>query len=54
MLNLGVRNLFDKRYFEASAASYSQTASSSVAAQNPIELQTGAGRVFTASLDLRF
>lgn len=54
VLNLGVRNLLDKRYFEASAASYGQTASTSVAAANPIELQTGAGRVFTASLDYRF
>lgn len=54
VLNLGVRNLFDKRYFEAAAATYGVTASSSVAAQNPIELQTGPGRVFTASLDYRF
>lgn len=54
VLNLGVTNLFDRRYFEASAASYGRTASSSVAAANPIELQTGPGRVFTASLDYRF
>lgn len=54
MLNLGVRNLFDKRYFEPGAASFNTTASSSVAQVNPIELQTGAGRVFTASLDYRF
>lgn len=54
VLNLGVRNLFDKRYFEASAAGFNQTASSSVAQVNPIELQTGPGRVFTASLDYRF
>ena len=54
VLNLGVMNLFDKRYFEASAAGYDLTASSSVARLNPIELQTGPGRVFTASLDYRF
>lgn len=54
MLNVGVRNLFDKRYFEASAASYGQTASTAVAGANPIELQTGAGREFTASLDFKF
>lgn len=54
MLNVGVRNLFDKRYFEASAASYGQTASTAVAASNPIELQTGAGREVTASLDFTF
>ncbi|WP_347266159.1 TonB-dependent hemoglobin/transferrin/lactoferrin family receptor [Paracoccus sp. (in: a-proteobacteria)] len=54
VLNLGVTNLFDRRYFEASAADYDRTASDAVAAANPIELQTGAGRVFTASLDYRF
>lgn len=54
VLNLGVRNLFDKRYFQAGAAGFSTIASSSVARVNPIELQTGAGRVFTASLDYRF
>ncbi|MTH78398.1 TonB-dependent hemoglobin/transferrin/lactoferrin family receptor [Paracoccus aestuariivivens] len=54
VLNMGVRNLFDKRYFEASAATYSSAASTSVAASNPIELQTGAGRAFTASLDFTF
>ncbi|MDB6177674.1 TonB-dependent hemoglobin/transferrin/lactoferrin family receptor [Paracoccus sp. Z330] len=54
ILNLGIKNLFDKRYFEASAATYSTTASDAVARSNPIELQTGPGRVFTASLDLTF
>lgn len=54
VLNIGVTNLFDRRYFEASAASYDRTVSNAVAAANPIELQTGAGRVFTASLDYRF
>ncbi len=53
-LNLGVKNLFDRRYFEANAATYSTTANTANAAQNPIELQTGAGRVFTASLDVKF
>lgn len=54
VVNVGVKNLFDKRYFEANAATYSQTASTSVAASNPLELQTGAGREFTASLDFKF
>lgn len=54
VLNVGVKNLFDKRYFYDSAASYSNTPSRSVAAQNPLELQTAPGRFFTASLDLRF
>lgn len=53
-LNLGVRNLFDKRYFEASAANWGRTATAAVAASNPIELQTGAGRNWTASLDVKF
>ncbi|MDP0929953.1 TonB-dependent receptor [Paracoccus onubensis] len=54
VLSLGVRNLFDKRYFEASAATYDRVTSSAVANSNPIELQTGAGRAFTASLDYKF
>ncbi|TCM76558.1 TonB-dependent hemoglobin/transferrin/lactoferrin family receptor [Rhodovulum steppense] len=54
VLNLGVKNLFDQRYFEASAARYATTASAAAARTNPIELQTGPGRVFTASLDIRF
>jgi hemoglobin/transferrin/lactoferrin receptor protein len=54
VLSLGVKNVFDKRYFEASAASYSTTASAAVAAQNPIELQTGPSRTLTLSLDMKF
>lgn len=54
VLNLGVRNLFDKRYFETSAATYDRVTSSAVANSNPIELQTGAGHAFTASLDYKF
>ena len=55
VLNLGVKNLFDKRYFQASAAGYSATAPNARTARaNPIELQTGPGRVFTASLEVKF
>ncbi|MBK0329235.1 TonB-dependent hemoglobin/transferrin/lactoferrin family receptor [Rhodobacteraceae bacterium F11138] len=53
-LNFGVQNVFDKRYFTANAATYSQSASAAVARSNPIELQTGAGRTFTISFDMTF
>lgn len=53
-LNVGIKNVFDKRYFAASAASYGSTATAAVAAANPLELQTGAGRVFTVSYDMTF
>lgn len=53
-LNLGIQNIFDRRYFEARAASFDRVPSNSVAASNPIELQTGPGRVFSASLDVKF
>lgn len=54
VLNLGVQNLFDKRYFDANAVSYGVNPSPAVAAQNPLELQTAPGRFFTASIDMRF
>ncbi len=53
-LNAGVRNLFDTRYFEASASNWSTTVSNAAAATNPIELQTGAGRNFFAGLNVTF
>lgn len=53
-LRFGVKNLFDKRYFQASAAGYNRTASDSVERTNPLELQTGPGRTFEASLKYRF
>lgn len=54
VLRLGVKNVFDQRYFLPSAASYSRTASASVARTNPLELQTGAGRTYMASYTLKF
>ncbi|AVO37949.1 TonB-dependent hemoglobin/transferrin/lactoferrin family receptor [Pukyongiella litopenaei] len=53
-LNFGVQNVFDKRYFTANAATYSQSATAAVARSNPIELQTGLGRTFTVSFDMAF
>lgn len=53
-LRFGVKNVFDQRYFQADAASYSVTASDSAARTNPIELQTGAGRTFEFSLNVTF
>ncbi len=54
VLNFGIQNVFDKRYFTANAATYSQSASAAVARSNPIELQTGPGRTFTVSFDMAF
>ncbi len=54
VLNVGVKNLFDKRYFESSASGYSATGTAATSVITPIELQTGAGRSFNVSLDLKF
>lgn len=53
-VKFGVQNAFDTRYFVPNAATYSMTASSSVARTNPIELQTGPGRTFMVSFDKTF
>ena len=53
MLNLSVNNLFDERYFLASAANYSATPGVSVDT-NPLELQTGPGRNVSLTLDYKF
>ena len=53
-LNFSIGNIFDERYFTASAASYSTDVSDNVAATNPIELQTGPGRTFGVSFDVTF
>lgn len=53
-LNVGVKNVFDTRYFDFGAAGMSTSPSTSVAKQNPLELQTGAGRTFSASLNIEF
>jgi len=53
-LRVGIRNVFDTRYFEASAMNYYGTVSASEARANPVELQTGRGRTFTASYTVSF
>lgn len=53
-LNIGVKNLFDRRYFEPSAAGYELNPRQDVKRDNPLELQTAPGRVFTVSLDMKF
>ncbi len=54
IFRFGVKNVFDTRYFQASAANFGRTASDAVARTNPIELQTGPGRTFHASLNVLF
>lgn len=53
-LNVGVQNVFDKRYFTADAIGRSTAPSEAVARSNPLELMTGAGRSFQVSLNLDF
>ncbi len=53
-LDFGVKNVFDTRYFEASAAGMTTKPTTAVARQNPLELQTGPGRTFTAALNIKF
>lgn len=53
-LRLGVKNVFDQRYFVANAATYARTVSPSEARVNPIELQTGAARTYMASFNVKF
>lgn len=53
-LNVGVKNVFDTRYFEFGAADRTTSPTTSVAAQSPLELQTGPGRTFTASMNIKF
>ena len=51
---VGIQNVFDRRYFNASAAGYEATVANNVAAGNPIELQTGTGRSIQVSYQMEF
>ncbi|MBX9875748.1 MAG: TonB-dependent receptor, partial [Beijerinckiaceae bacterium] len=51
----GVENIFDRRYFaNLVGGSYAKTASTSVAAANPLELQTAPGRTFKLAASVEF
>ncbi|KAA0968136.1 TonB-dependent hemoglobin/transferrin/lactoferrin family receptor [Aureimonas fodinaquatilis] len=54
-LTLGVENILDKRYFPNTLQGYNKTpASTAVANVNPLELQTGPGRVFKVGATVKF
>ncbi|WP_052194459.1 TonB-dependent hemoglobin/transferrin/lactoferrin family receptor [Aureimonas altamirensis] len=54
-LTLGVENILDKRYFPNTLQNYNLTpASAAVANVNPLELQTGPGRVIKVGATVRF
>ncbi len=54
-LTLGVENIFDQRYFPNTLTGYQQVPdSAAVANVNPLELQTGPGRVFKIGATLKF
>ncbi len=52
----GVENIFDKRYFAnlVGGTSYEKVGSASVAASNPLELQTAPGRTFKLAATVEF
>jgi hemoglobin/transferrin/lactoferrin receptor protein len=54
-LTLGVENIFDRRYFPSSVTEYGSVAPSTATANvNPLELQTGPGRVFKVGATVKF
>lgn len=53
-LTVGVQNLLDRRHFQSGAIGQTTSPTAAVARTNPLELQTGPGRVFTAGLTARF
>jgi len=53
-LSAGIQNIFDTRYFPNTLTGYANTASSSVAAQNPLELQVAPGRTFKVGATVKF
>jgi len=53
-VNFGITNVFNTRYFEESAIGVTTTPSEAVARQNPLDLRTGPGRVFSVSVQTRF
>jgi hemoglobin/transferrin/lactoferrin receptor protein len=53
-LTAGIQNIFDTRYFPNTLTGYAETASDSVAAQNPLELQVAPGRTFKVGASVKF
>lgn len=54
-LTFGVENIFDRRYFPNTLTGYEQTpATTATANVNPLELQTGPGRVFKVGATVKF
>ena len=53
-LRFGIKNVFDKAYYDFGAANTNLSPSDSVRRVNPIELQRGAGRVFEVSYKVTF
>ena len=54
LVNLGVYNIFDKRYFPAEIRGFPINRSDNVKRTNPIELQTAPGRNFKVGLSYAF
>lgn len=53
-LTAGIQNIFDTRYFPNTLTGYDGTATDSVAAQNPLELQVAPGRTFKIGATVKF
>lgn len=54
-LTFGVENIFDRRYFPNTVTDYANVpGAAAVANVNPLELQTGAGRVFKVGASIKF
>lgn len=53
-VQIGVANIANRRHFVAPLAGYTLSPSSSVAAANPLELQTVPGRTVKLSTGIRF
>ena len=53
-LTAGIQNIFDTRYFPNTLTGYAETATDSVAAQNPLELQVAPGRTFKIGASVKF
>jgi hemoglobin/transferrin/lactoferrin receptor protein len=53
-LSAGIQNIFDTRYFPNTLTGYANTATDSVAAQNPLELQVAPGRTFKVGATVKF